>query len=216
MIIAIDGPAASGKGTVARRVADALGLAYLDTGLLYRAVGRAVLDVNGDPADDTAAGKAARTLTADALNREGLRTEEAGQAASKVAAIPSVRKALLDFQRQFAAAPPAGYKGAVLDGRDIGTVVCPDAPVKLFVTASAPVRANRRFKQLQAADPAVIYERVLQDLQERDARDQGRDTAPLTPACDALILQTDHLDAEAVFARVMAHIAAKTGQPAET
>ena len=172
------------------------------------------MDVNGEPTDDTAAGKAARTLTADALDRDDLRTEQAGQAASKVAAIPSVRKALLDFQRRFAAAPPAGYKGAVLDGRDIGTVVCPDAPVKLFVTASAPVRAHRRFKQLQAADPAVIYERVLQDLQERDERDRGRDTAPLTPACDALILQTDHLDAEAVFARVMAHIVAKTGQPA--
>ena len=210
MIIAIDGPAASGKGTVARRVADALGLAYLDTGLLYRATARAVLDANADPADEIAAKKAAETLTAEALNREDLRSEEVGQAASKIAAIPSVRKALLDFQRQFAATPPAGYSGAVLDGRDIATVVCPDAPVKLFVTASAAIRAKRRFKQLQATDPTVIYERVLQDLQERDARDQGRNVAPLTPASDALILQTDRLDAEAVFYKVMAHIAAKT------
>ena len=211
MIIAIDGPAASGKGTVARRVADALGLAYLDTGLLYRATARAVLDTGSDPADATTAQKVAQTLTAKALDREDLRSEEVGQAASKIAAIPGVRKALLDFQRQFAATPPVGYSGAVLDGRDIGTVVCPEAPIKLFVTASAVVRAKRRFRQLQAADPAVIYERVLQDLKERDARDQGRDAAPLAPAPDALILKTDRLDAGAVFDKVMAHIRTKTG-----
>ena len=211
MIIAIDGPAASGKGTVARRVADALGLAYLDTGLLYRATARAVLDTGSNPADETTAQKAAETLTAKALDREDLRSEEVGQAASQIAAIPGVRKALLDFQRQFAATPPVGYGGAVLDGRDIGTVVCPEAPIKLFVTASAVVRAKRRFRQLQATDPAVIYERVLQDLKERDARDQGRDAAPLAPAPDALILKTDRLDAGAVFDKVMAHIRAKTG-----
>ncbi|HBV00239.1 (d)CMP kinase [Thalassospira lucentensis] len=206
MIIAIDGPAASGKGTLARRVADAMNYAYLDTGLLYRATGAKVLAQKADPADEAIAVKVAENLKADDLSGDALRSEKVGTAASKVAAIPKVRAALLDFQRRLATTPPDGKRGAVLDGRDIGTVVCPEAPIKFYLTASVEERASRRFKQLQEKNPAAIYERVLKELEERDARDSARDVAPLKMAEDAIHIDTDRLNANAVYDAVMAHI----------
>lgn len=211
MIIAIDGPAAAGKGTLARRLAAHLGLAYLDTGSIYRAVGLKVLRAGGDPADPTAAEAAARALTPDELLTlqadPELRTDVGAQAASKVAAIPGVRAALLDFQRTFAATPPGGAAGAVLDGRDIGTVVCPGADAKIFVTASVEERARRRLLELRGKGIDAIESAVLRDMQERDARDAQRDVAPLKPAEDAWILDTSTLDADAAFAAVLDHLA---------
>ncbi len=206
LVVALDGPAAAGKGTLARRLADHYRLAYLDTGALYRAVGIAVLRQGLDPADEIAAVAAARDLSPALLTDPEIRTEAGGQAASKVGAIPAVRAALLDWQRHFAAKPPAGSQGAILDGRDIGTVVCPDAPVKIFITASTEARAQRRFKELQEKGAGAIYARVLQDMQERDARDQDRAVAPLTPAADALVIDTSALTADQVFDRAVAHI----------
>jgi cytidylate kinase len=202
MIIAIDGPAASGKGTLARRLARHYGLAHLDTGGLYRAAALKVLLAQGDPADPVAAEKAARGIGTEDLANPQLREERVAQAASVVAALPGVRAALLAFQRDFAATPP----GAVLDGRDIGTVVCPAADAKLFVTATPEARALRRFKELQAAGEAAIYGDVLQDMKNRDARDRGRRTAPLVPADDALVLDTTALDADAAYAAAIDHI----------
>lgn len=209
MIIAIDGPAAAGKGTLARRLADHLGLAYLDTGLLYRAVGLAVLAGGGDPLNADDAAIAARRLTPEALANPELRSERAGDAASKVASIPSVRAVLLDFQRNFAAHPPKGAKGAVLDGRDIGTVVCPKASHKLFVTASLDKRAQRRLKELQARGVAAIHETVLQDMRDRDERDSLRSVAPLVPAEDAFVLDTSELDADQAFAAALSFITSR-------
>jgi cytidylate kinase len=216
LVIALDGPAAAGKGTLARRLAERYRLAYLDTGSLYRGTGLAVMRQGLDPASETAATKAAETLDPAILGDPEIRTEASGQAASKVGAIPAVRRALLDWQRHFAAEPPAAADGtaragAVLDGRDIGTVVCPDAPVKLFVTASTEARAQRRFKelqdkQLQDGGSGAIYARVLQDMQERDARDQDRAVAPLMPAADALVIDTSALSADQVFELAIAHI----------
>ncbi len=210
MIIAIDGPAAAGKGTMARRMAKHFNLAYLDTGLLYRATGKRVLDQGGDAEDVEFATRVAENLTADDLNADGLRTEDVGQAASKVSAIPGVRAALLQFQRDFAATPPGGTNGAVLDGRDIGTVVCPDAPVKLFVTASAEVRAERRLKELLGRGSEAIYARVLEDMKERDARDSSRVTSPLETAADARLLDTSDLDAEQAFAEALEFVNSRT------
>ncbi|KEO57872.1 (d)CMP kinase [Thalassospira permensis] len=212
MIIAIDGPAASGKGTLARRVAAAMDYAYLDTGLLYRATGAKVLALGLDPSNEDAAVGVAEKLGADDLEGEELRSEEVGSAASKVAAIPKVRAVLLAFQRNLASSPPDGKRGAVLDGRDIGTVVCPDALIKFYLTASVEERANRRFKQLQEKNPAAIYERVLKELEERDARDSARDVAPLKMASDAIHIDTDRLNADAVFNAVMAHIRTHMGE----
>jgi len=212
MIIAIDGPAASGKGTLARRVAGAMDYAYLDTGLLYRATGAKVLALGLDPSDEDVAVGVAEKLGANDLDGQELRSEEVGNAASKVAAIPRVRAVLLDFQRNLASSPPGGKRGAVLDGRDIGTVVCPDAPIKFYLTASVEERANRRFKQLQEKNPAAIYERVLKELEERDARDSARDVAPLKMALDAIHIDTDRLNADAVFNAVMAHIRTHMGE----
>ena len=212
MIIAIDGPAASGKGTLARRVAEAMDYAYLDTGLLYRATGAKVLGLGLDPSDEATAVRAAEKLNANDLGGDELRSEEVGSAASKVAAIPRVRAVLLDFQRNLASSPPDDKRGAVLDGRDIGTVVCPDAPIKFYLTASVEERANRRFKQLQEKNPAAIYERVLKELEERDARDSARDVAPLKMASDAIHIDTDRLNADAVFNAVMAHIRTHMGE----
>ena len=192
-VIAVDGPAASGKGTVSRMLAKELGYAYLDTGKLYRAVGLAVLGAGGDPSNPADAEPAAKALDPAVLDDPALKSDEAASAASKVAAIDGVRAALLQFQRNFAANPPGGESGAVLDGRDIGTVVCPDAPVKLFVTASVEIRAERRHKELLARGDASIYARVLQDLQERDARDSARSVAPMKPADDAIELDTTTL-----------------------
>ncbi len=206
MIIAIDGPAASGKGTLARRLAAKLGLAHLDTGRLYRAVGLAVLRAGGDPDDAVAALKAAESLDPAALEDHALASDRAGNAASKVAAIDAVRAALLAFQRTFAHHPPAPATGAVLDGRDIGTVVCPEAEVKLFVTASAEARAKRRHKELLERGEASIYARVLADIRERDRRDSTRAIAPLTPAADAILIDTTVLDADAALAAALEHI----------
>ncbi len=210
MIIAIDGPAAAGKGTLARRLADHFSLALLDTGLLYRATGLKVMGAGGDPADAGAAAAAARALDPEDLKNPDLRADGAASAASKVAVIPEVRAALLEFQRDFAKNPPNSgpneVKGAVIDGRDIGTVVCPGADVKLFITASAEVRAERRLKELQERGLEAIYARVLQEMKERDARDSNRDTAPLKPAGDAFVLDTSGMDAEAVFAKALDHI----------
>ena len=212
MIIAIDGPAASGKGTLARRIARELGYSHLDTGKLYRAVGMAVLRQGGDPTDVVDAESAARTLDPNGLDDPELAGDEAAQAASKVSAIPAVRAALLEFQRAFASRPP----GAVLDGRDIGTVVCPDADIKFYVIASDEIRAQRRHKELLDRGKASIYARVLQDLKERDARDSARSVAPMKPAEDAVVLDTTVLDAEAAYAVAMERIRGiGAGNPAE-
>jgi len=210
IVVAIDGPAAAGKGTLARRVAQDLNLAYLDTGLLYRATGFAVLQNGGDPADEKLALAAAQNLRPGDLENDNLRKDDAAQAASKVAAIQSVRGELLDFQRRFATTPPAGMNGVVLDGRDIGTVVCPDADVKLFVTASTEVRAERRLKELQERGLEAIYAQVLQDMKDRDARDSQRAAAPLKAAGDAVVLDTSDLDIEEVIAQAKAIISEKT------
>lgn len=207
-VIAIDGPAAAGKGTLARRVAAELGFDYLDTGLIYRAVGMNVDRAGFDPADPARAGEAARDLQPEDLQVDDLRGDDAAQAASKVAAIPEVRAALLDFQRRFAACPPSG-KGAVLDGRDIGTVVCPDAGIKLYVTASAETRARRRLLELQGKGVATTLETVLDDMRQRDERDSQRAVAPLKPADDAHLLDTSDLDADAAFDAAIAFIRAK-------
>ena len=199
MIVAIDGPSASGKGTLARRLAAALDFAYLDTGTLYRAVGAAVLAAGADPGEAAAAVEAARTLELSDLERPGLRGEAVGQAASIVAVMPGVRGALLALQRRFAAAPPGGAAGAVLDGRDIGTVVCPEAEVKIFVTASLEGRARRRHKELLERGEASIYARVVQEMRARDRRDSERAAAPLRPAPDAVVLDTNELDAGEAF-----------------
>ncbi len=206
MIIAIDGPAAAGKGTLARRLAEHFSLAYLDTGLLYRAVGFKVIGDGIDPADTAAAEAVAQSLAPQDLDNPALRTDEIASAASKVSAIPGVRAALLAFQRSFAGTPPEGTRGAVLDGRDIGTVVCPDADVKLFVTASVEVRAERRLKELLERGEEAIHGRVLQDMKERDARDSGRSVSPLAPADDAFVLDTSDLDADAAFAAALEYI----------
>lgn len=199
MIIALDGPAAAGKGTLARRLSHHLNIPMLDTGALYRATGVAVLRAGGDPKDPKAAEAAAKSLTPGDTVGPQLRTEEAGAAASNVAAIPAVRAALLAFQRDFAHQPG----GAVLDGRDIGTVVVPGADVKLYVTASAEIRAERRFQELRGGDATVTYAAVLEDLEERDRRDRERSTAPLKPADDAMLLDTSTLDADQAFAAAL-------------
>lgn len=209
-IIAIDGPAAAGKGTLARRLARHLGYAYLDTGLLYRAVGVKTLQAGCDPEDATAATAAAERLAAADLDDGALRGDAAAAAASKVAAIPGVRRALLDFQRRFAAEPPGGAPGAVLDGRDIGTVVCPDADLKLFVTAALEVRAERRLKELRQRGLEAIDSRVLREMQERDARDSARAVAPLEPAGNAVVIDTSELGPDAVFAAARAAFEAVT------
>ena len=206
MIIAVDGPVAAGKGTLARRLAAAEGYAYLDTGSIYRAVAAKILATDGDPEDQAVALQAAETLEPSDLERDDLRREAVGQAASKVAANQGVRDALLDFQRRFAESPPDGKAGAVLDGRDIGTVVCPAADVKLFLTASMEARAERRHKELLERGEKSIYARVLQDLRERDARDSGRTTAPMKAAADAIRLDTSGMDADQVFAAAMMEI----------
>jgi cytidylate kinase len=206
VIIAIDGPAAAGKGTLAERLARHYGLPYLDTGLLYRAIGRRMADAGADLDDPAAAGDFARRLRPEDLTGD-LRGREAGELASRVAVHGPVRAALVDFQRSFAARPG----GAVLDGRDIGTVICPDADVKLFVTASAEVRARRRTDELAAKGRTVDYERILAEVRERDERDSSRAVAPLKPAADATIIDTSDLDRDGAFAAAVAVIDARRG-----
>jgi cytidylate kinase len=200
-IIAIDGPAAAGKGTLARRLAATLGLPYLDTGLLYRAVGRRVLDAGGDPADAATAEGVARALRPADLERGDLRGPQADAAAASVASIPGVRAALLAFQRDFDA-----RVGAVLDGRDIGTVIFPDAPAKLFVTASLAGRARRRWLELRAKGEQTDIATVEKDMRQRDAKDAARAAAPLKAAADAYLLDTSDMDAEAAFQSALAFI----------
>jgi CMP/dCMP kinase len=200
MIIAIDGPAASGKGTLAKRLAAHYGLPHLDTGLLYRAVARHVLDAKARLDDAEAAERAAEALTAGDLNDAHLRDEGMGDAASIVSAHPGVRERLLAFQRDFAAQLP----GAVLDGRDIGTVVCPLAEVKLFITATAEERARRRHLELVGRGVAADFTAILEDIRRRDERDRSRATAPLKPAADALTLDTTNLDADSAFRAALA------------
>ena len=210
IVVAIDGPAAAGKGTLARRLAEAFNLAYLDTGSLYRATGVATIRAGGDPAREADAVRAAQTLDLAKFSPSDLRTEQAGTAASQVAFIPAVRAALLDFQRNFAKNPPAGKAGAVLDGRDIGTVVCPDATAKLFITASLEARVQRRVKELRDKGESYIEARVRADMEARDARDKDRSVAPLVPAEDAWILDTTALSADEAFAQAKAYILSKT------
>jgi CMP/dCMP kinase len=200
-VIAVDGPSASGKGTLARALAQHYSLRHLDTGKLYRAVGQAILLTGGDPGDAATGIAAANTLDETLFNHPSLRSEATGRAASQVAAIPAVRAALLDYQRSFACQLP----GAVLDGRDIGTIICPDADVKLFVTADVAVRARRREGELIACHMPRPYAEILDDLRERDARDSGRSIAPLKSADDAIVLDTSALDAvHAVLAAIQA------------
>ena len=208
-VITVDGPSAAGKGTLARRLAAHFGFDFLDTGGLYRGVGLMVLRAGKDPADATAAVAAAEALKPDLLGDPALREEATSRAASIVAAIPGVRAAILNWQRDFAAKPPKSGRGAVLDGRDIGTVVCPGAPAKLFITASVEARAQRRFKELQERGEKAIYARVLQDMQERDARDQGRSISPTKAAADAKIIDTSDLTADQVFDQALAFVASK-------
>lgn len=205
-IIAVDGPAAAGKGTLARRLAATLGLPYLDTGLLYRAVGRRVLDAGGDPADAMVAEAAARALQPRDLDRGDLRGPQADGAAAAVASVPGVRAALLAFQREFAA-----RAGAVLDGRDIGTVIFPQANAKLFVTASLAERARRRWQELRTNDTDVEIGTVERDMRQRDAKDAARAAAPLKAADDAFQLDTSAMDAEAAFQCALAFIRTRIG-----
>jgi cytidylate kinase len=199
LLIAIDGPSASGKGTLAKRLAAHFKVPHLDTGLLYRAVGWAAAHTSRTPAE------AAAVLKAADLDNPALRTDEAGQAASKVGAIPEVRSNLLKFQKEFAYQP----SGAVLDGRDIGTVICPDAPVKLFVTASLEARVERRYQELRERGADTIKPRVLAEMAERDRRDSERAAAPLKAAPDAYLLDTSDMDADAAFAAALAFISSK-------
>jgi CMP/dCMP kinase len=200
-VVTIDGPAASGKGTLARRLADRFGLSHLDTGALYRAVALRVLDQAGNPADPAVAAEAARHLDPQLFSDSRLRGEAVSAAASVVAAIPAVRRVLLDLQRNFAAHPPPPAKGAVLDGRDIGSVVCPEADVKLFITANVAERARRRVGELRQGGAVAIFEDVLQDLMNRDARDTERWASPLIAAPDAIVIDTTSLDPDGVFER---------------
>lgn len=206
--VAIDGPAAAGKGTVARAVADAFGFAHLDTGLLYRAVGaKAMMRGRGVIVADIAE-EIAKTLSEEDLTRDGLRTARVAQAASKVAALPEVRAALLDFQKVFA----KREGGAVLDGRDIGTVICPEAEVKLYVTASDAVRAQRRYAELKTKSPDTKLETVAIDLRQRDIRDASRDVAPMRASDDALLLDTSELSIDAAVAEAVALVKERFGK----
>jgi cytidylate kinase len=215
-VIAIDGPAASGKGTLSRRIAQQLAYAWLDTGLLYRAAGMIAADSGADPGNPVAAAEAARTLARrvaeegpSALGDHRLRGDLAADAASKLSVVPSARAALLELQREFARNPISGGRpmaGAVLDGRDIGTVVCPDAEVKLYVVAAVEERARRRVKELQGRGQTAIYSAVLEDLKQRDARDSQRAVAPLKPADDAFLLDTSALDADQALAAALSII----------
>ncbi|MFK0166720.1 (d)CMP kinase [Rhizobium sp. NPDC090279] len=195
MIIAIDGPAAAGKGTLARRIAEAYGYHHLDTGLTYRATAKALLDA-GLPLDDEAVAEAiARKVDLAGLDRAVLSRHEIGEAASKIAVMPTVRTALREMQQKFARKEP----GTVLDGRDIGTVVCPEAPVKFYVTASAEVRAKRRYEEIVEAGGNADYDAIFEDVKRRDERDMGRTDSPLKPAEDAYLLDTSEMSIEAAF-----------------
>ena len=214
-VIAVDGTAASGKGTLAKRLAKELGFAYLDTGKLYRYVGARLLARGIDPQDEAEAIAVAQglntTLKPEDLQDPALGSDENGQAASKVAALTGVRTALLDYQQNFAKTPPGGASGAILDGRDIGTVICPDADLKLYIDANLEIRAQRRFKELQSKGISVTYDAVLADMLERDKRDSSRATAPMKPADDAIVLDTSTMSADDVFDKVRSAVTDRLG-----
>ncbi|MCR9268924.1 MAG: (d)CMP kinase [Hyphomonadaceae bacterium] len=211
MIIAIDGTLASGKGTIAKRLSGWYGLPHMDTGRLYRATGVAAMNKNTDFDDPAALAKVARTLDLNDYSEDQLRTAEAGQAASKVAAVPEVRAALLELQRAFAHQP----KGAVLDGRDIGTVVCPDADVKLWVDASVEVRAERRWKELHDKGETLSLDEMIAQLKERDERDKTRKDAPMIAAVDSVLIDTTHLTIDAAVDKARAAVDAVIAQSSE-
>jgi cytidylate kinase len=204
MIIAIDGPAASGKGTLGKRLAAHYGYRHLDTGLLYRAVAKTMLDRGADLRDEAFAADTARALDVATLDGRALRGRQLGEAASVISVFPAVRAALLDLQRDFSNAPP----GAVLDGRDIGTVICPQAPVKIFVTAAPEVRARRRALEFAARGEPVDEAAILADIRRRDERDSNRAAAPLLQAADARLLDTTYLDIDAAFRAAVAIVEA--------
>ena len=209
-IIALDGPAASGKGTLARKLAEHYNLALLDTGALYRAVGWNVIQSDGNPECEEDALEAAKKLKDTDLKSPELRTESIGAAASKVAGIPAVRQTLVDFQRDFANNPPAGADGTILDGRDIGTVICPDAPIKIFITADVETRAKRRFlEEFGKIGTDEQYQSILSELSDRDERDKNRTTSPLKKAEDAHLIDTTNSDIEAVFEAAVSFISSK-------
>ncbi|MEC8663883.1 MAG: (d)CMP kinase [Pseudomonadota bacterium] len=214
-VIAVDGTAASGKGTLAKRLAKELGFAYLDTGKLYRYVGARLLARGIDPQDEAEAIAVAQglnaTLKPEDLQDPALGSDENGQAASNVAALTGVRTALLDYQKNFAKTPPGGASGAILDGRDIGTVICPDADLKLYIDANLEIRAQRRFKELQSKGISVTYDAVLADMLERDKRDSSRATAPMKPADDAIVLDTSTMSADDVFDKVRSAVTDRLG-----
>ncbi len=197
-IIAIDGPAASGKGTLSRNLAKSLNFAHMDTGALYRAVAYEVLQDGGDPASEKDALAGCERLNdkisdSNTLSNDALRNDIVGDAASKVAVIQSVRDALIDLQKSFAKTPGSDFIGAILDGRDIGTVICPDAPLKLYITANVEIRAKRRMKELHSKGLDATYKAVLEDMRARDARDSGREASPLRPAEDAVVIDSSNL-----------------------
>lgn len=214
-VIAVDGTAASGKGTLAKRLAKELGFAYLDTGKLYRYVGARLIARGIEPTDEAEAIAVAQglnaTLKPEDLQNPDLGKDEIGQAASKVAAITGVRTALLDYQQNFAKNPPECASGAILDGRDIGTVICPDADLKLYIDANVEIRAQRRFKELQSKGISVTYDAVLADMLERDKRDSSRATAPMKPADDAIVLDTSTMSADDVFDKVRSAVTDRLG-----
>jgi cytidylate kinase len=212
VVIAVDGPAASGKGTLAKRLARHFGFAHLDSGLLYRLTGLGVLQRNGDPALENHALEAALAIDPLHADDPALREMRVSRAASVVATHPSVRRTLLDFQRQFAFAPPGGRNGSVIDGRDIGTVVCPGAPAKLFVDARPEQRARRRWLELKSLGSVADEAEILADIRERDVRDRTRAVAPLAPASDALLLDTSDLDIDAAFAAALDLVNDKVGE----
>lgn len=209
-IIAIDGPAASGKGTLARNLAHLLDYAHLDSGALYRLVGKAIIDTGTDledlPSILRITKQIYKSFSLDSLKNKDLRSDQVSAITSQIAAIADVRDILLSLQRDFANSPPPPCRGSVLDGRDIGTVVCPDATLKFYIVANPETRAKRRYKELQLTDIAVTYEAVLDDMRARDARDQGRKAAPLKAAEDAVLLDTSELSAEEVLDIAMNHV----------
>jgi cytidylate kinase len=214
IVIAVDGTAASGKGTLAKKLAEHFGFAHLDSGSLYRLVALGVADAGGDPNNEADAARAARRLTPEAIEHgqkdDGrIRSAEIGHTASVVSAFPEVRQALLQFQRDFAARPPGQAKGAVIDGRDIGTVICPNATAKLFIDAAPEIRARRRWLELKGRREQADEARLLAEIIERDRRDRERIVSPLKPAPDAHLLNTTHLDIDPAFAAALALVQPK-------
>ena len=199
MIVAIDGPAASGKGTIAKKLAEYFNLSYLDTGVLYRAVALQMLTKGMNEKDSQSAKKVARQVSIASIDHTGIRTRAVSDLASKIAAIPGVRQELLDRQRRFAQNPDPGKDGAILDGRDIGTVVCPHADFKIFIIADLEIRAKRRWKELLQSDPTVIYCEVLEEMRSRDERDTNRKDAPLAVTSGALVIDTSNKSIDVSF-----------------